>query len=433
MEFENEHTPPTPEPTQGEKLQERQEEIVNQCKSDLEQFQLDMRYTAYPFPQTKWSDTWNPKKHPEYFRKVENGEFSEQERKDRTQILTSETNPNLKITIFRDNGLNFYRVANNTETKKDIRAKLEQFKEFAYIKNLPEHKLRSFNILDVSLTEGMLIPIPIPEDHRKFSEEEFLNHCHDGIVEMLQHEEYGCHVAELLEKIGEKELLTFMLTMAKVESGGLPLGQFEFHRYEKHIPAFSFSIFHVLMSGPGLTARKKLNLSEGQLYHPRNAAKLFLGFLVEKSGGNPGKFFPIMDHVEEFTSFYNGTAWRSINHQYPDTLTKFYKSSGKVLEKSYAAKETPRQKRRILLEFGETLPQAILRANKVNSAPKGEKMVKPEEVEGLAKAIYQYLQKKFKKVSFTTSDQIGVWRDQYGPYIIFRRKGHKEVQYRMAE
>lgn len=433
MEFENEYTPPQePQPRHDEARQAR-EEIIGQCNSDLEQFQVDMKYTSYPFPQTKWSNTWDPSKHPEYFKPVKNGEFSEEERKQRTQILTSETNSALKITVFRDNGLSFYQVATDNETKVSIREKLVQFKEFEYIENLPDHKLRSFNILDVSLTKGMLIPIPIPEDNRKFSEEEFLNHCHDGISSMLQHEEYGCQVAELLEKIGEKELLAFMLTMAKVESGGLPLGQFEFHRYEKHIPAFSFSIFHVLMAGPGLTARKKLNMSEGQLYHPKNAAKLFLGFLIEKSEGNPEKFFPITDHLEEFASFYNGKAWRSINPQYPDTLAKFHESSVKVLEKSYAGRETPRKNRRTLLQFNETLPQAIMRANKVNSDPKGQPMVKPAEAEGLAKAIYQYLQKKFRKVTFTTSDQIGVWRDQYGPYIMFRRKGHREVHYRMAE
>lgn len=430
MEFENENIPPKSPP--ADQNPER-DEVIGQCRSDLEQYRLDMRYTAYPFALSKWSDIWNASKHPQYFVKVKNGEFTQEERKRRTQTLTSETNPSLKVTVFRDNGLNFYLVENDNETKASIRAKLVQFKEFEYIKNLPSYKIASFNILDVSLKKGMLIPIPIPEDHRKFGEEEFLNHCHDGIMEMLQHEEYGCHVAELLDKIGEKELLTFMLTMAKVESGGLPLGQFEFHRYEKHIPAFSFSIFHVLMAGPGLEARKKLNMSEGQLYHPRNAAKLFLGFLIEKSGGNPEKFFPLLEHVEEFTSFYNGTAWRSLNPHYPDTLRKYYASSCKVLNKSQAGKETPRNKRRILLQFNETLPQAILRANKVNSDPRGEPMVKAEEVNGLAKAIYQYLQKKFGKVSLTTSDQIGVWRDQYGPYIMFRRKGHREVHYRMAE
>lgn len=126
-----------------------------------------------------------------------------------------------------------------------------------------------------------------------------------------------------------------MLAIAKQESGGKPIGQFELHRWEPHQSAFSFSLFHVLMKGAGMRARQHLDMTEGQLYHPKNAAKLFLAFLCEKSRKgklcDPERFFPLMKNLNSFARFYNGAAWKRINPHYTRHLRKYYHQSGKII------------------------------------------------------------------------------------------------------
>ncbi len=104
------------------------------------------------------------------------------------------------------------------------------------------------------------------------------------------------------------------------EAGGQPLGRLELHRWEEGQHAFSFGYCHVVMVGPGLRARQRLGLTEGQTYHPVNSAKLFLAFLFEKSaemGKDPADFFPMQGkRAEAYAAFYNGTSWRSINPHY---------------------------------------------------------------------------------------------------------------------
>ncbi len=94
-----------------------------------------------------------------------------------------------------------------------------------------------------------------------------------------------------------------------------------------------------------MKARQNLNMTEGQLYHPKNAAKLFLAFLCEKSrrgrSCNPEKFFPLMKNLNKFARFYNGTAWRRINPHYTRNLKKYYRDSKRVLGGRKAKRKSP--------------------------------------------------------------------------------------------
>jgi len=278
-------------------------------------------------PQQKDHPFWDNNK--EYFRKVNNGEFSKEEYTQRFKKL-----PNGEI-IFEDIGaLVFYKVEKG-DTIQTIHEKLSKYKQFEHLKTSSRSKIKSFNVPQSSLTPGMLIPIPLAEEDRTLTDEQFVNYCNEAIDEMTNDEEYGPATRKIIKKTSKGELLAVMLTIAKQESGGKPIGQFELHRWEPHQSAFSFSIFHVLMKESGIKARKNLNLTEGQLYHPKNAAKLFLAFLCEKSKNgsscNPEKFFPLMKNLEEMALFYNGKAWRKINPNYTRNLSKYYQQSKRLL------------------------------------------------------------------------------------------------------
>ena len=76
---------------------------------------------------------------PDFFRKVENGQFSPEETVRRTEILAA------GVTIFRDIGLNFYKVQVG-DTLIVIRSKLSRIPEFSYLADLSASGLKSFNI-----------------------------------------------------------------------------------------------------------------------------------------------------------------------------------------------------------------------------------------------------------------------------------------------
>ena len=111
-----------------------------------------------------------------------------------------------------------------------------------------------------------------------------------------------------------------------------PLGDVELHRREPAFKALSLSYFHILMeknpdktTGPWLTARLKLGFTEWQCYHPKNAAKLFLAYRVEKTKGNLKDIFPLTDkNIEKVAIRYNGSKKYvdklEANHHYAEKL-----------------------------------------------------------------------------------------------------------------
>ncbi|HEU0050622.1 MAG TPA: hypothetical protein VFQ60_01015 [Patescibacteria group bacterium] len=281
---------------------------------------------------------------PDFFKTFPNGAFSEEEKQRRTERLPHGE------TVFHDIGLTFYRVERG-DTRAKITQKLAQYPDYQYLLGQTE-KLKSFNIPDASLREGMNIPIPIPNHDRELPDSLFATFADAAIEDLLGHPDYGPFVRAIIQKCGKKELVAAMVAIAKQESGGQPLGQFELHRWEPRYKVFSFSLFHILMTDHGLLARKKLNLTEGQLYHPKNAAKLFLGFLIEKTrshaawlqsqhahnrhinetAAEPKDFFPLVDHhLISFTRFYNGSAWHRINPRYPSNLERYHQQAWQML------------------------------------------------------------------------------------------------------
>lgn len=272
-------------------------------------------------------------KRDDFFKEYEGGRFTPEERVQRTKILRNGE------VVFEDVGLTFYRVKKG-DTVASIREALARYQQFAYLSD-QKMKLQSFNIPTHELKAGMWIPIPIKNTDRHITDKEFVESAASAIEKLKDDETYGEAVKTILARGGmtEKKLVASMLAVAKQESGGQPLGCFEFHRWEgkgSH-NEFSFSMFHVLMSGPGLDARYKLNMTEGQTYNSENAVKLFIAFLVEKAKEtSKGKaankkiaqFFPFTKKsLKNFATFYNGKGWRINNRSYPTNLMKFYKDA----------------------------------------------------------------------------------------------------------
>lgn len=256
---------------------------------------------------------------PEFLQTLtqKDGEWSKEQRKKRKVRLKNGEQ------ILHDVGLSFYLVQKN-DSISEIRQKLSKYDEFKHLDD-QTGKLESFNIPAKKLRQNLWIPIPIENKDRELSEAQFVAYTCRAIEEMIKHPIYGHAVQAILETITLKEFVASIVAVAKQEGGGKPLGQFELHRWEHRYQAFSFSYFHILMSGPGLKARKKLNLTEGQLYHPINAVKLFVAFMIEKSGLKPvDRLFPIPKHKDAFAKFYNGKSWKKINPHYLTNWEKYY-------------------------------------------------------------------------------------------------------------
>lgn len=384
-----------------------------------------------------------------------------------------------KIRLIRDAELTFY-VVQCGDTISGIRQKLGKIPEFQYLKR-PEYskKMYGFNIRPGNLDVGMLIPIPVESKNRRLTDEQFANYCQAAINEMKVDQQYGAQIRQLLKKFSEKDLVELMLAVAKQESGGKPLGQLEFHRWENHRSAFSFSIFHVLMVEAGLTARKKLGMTEGQTYHPKNASKLFLAFLFEKvdlinknqkTNSTLEERLPLgritkkerENRFKKFAGFYNGPNWRK-NH-YVQSLKKYLTDAHDLLSDNSlqtaqqpSAEDTQRLKQKksvlkkpssgtksalspakiesakaepLLFEIGETnLRQAILDTNWLTfQETKVNHLQSNTNVQLFVNRILQYLENRYPKTTTTyyPNDQIGVDNDTQGSYVIFKR-GNEEA------
>lgn len=197
--------------------------------------------------------------------------------------------------IKEDKGMYFYKVKKG-ETLSEIRLKLAEDPRFAYLKdstyelNDSVRNLKSFNIGAKDLKAGLYIPIPVKKEMREFSLHDFYLQSLQAVDEMKNHRIYGDSIKTLLKSISREELAKNMVAFARSEStttqseSNSPIGEVELHRREPHIWAFSFSHYHILMGKgqPGLKARIKLRISEGETYDPKNWWKLFLAYWLEK-------------------------------------------------------------------------------------------------------------------------------------------------------
>lgn len=255
---------------------------------------------------------------PAFHAHIENGEFSEDEKKARTEILQNGE------VVFRDIGVTFYKVRPG-DTLSGIRQKLSKYEEFSYL-DAQSPKLQSFNIPEKALQAGMWLPIPLENEKRIMTEEQFKHYAEQGIEELRHHEKYGKDVEKILQKISLEELLISLMAIAKQESGGAPIGNFVYQRYEPHRKTFSYSMFHIMNEGVGLHARKRLHMSIGQTYHPKNAVQLALVFMIEKARNfdkTADSYFPLDKEIERFAVMYNGGHWQKTNPDYAKHITHY--------------------------------------------------------------------------------------------------------------
>lgn len=261
--------------------------------------------------------TESEKPKDDYFKFYPDGKFSDAESKSRTKNLGQ------GITIRRDIGLVFYKVVAG-DTIDRIKEKLAKLPEFSYLKTLSKVKILSFNIPPKLLQLGMWIPLPSsPDTKKELSDTSFIKYCDQAIDELKKNKIYSQKMTALELAVGKGAIILAMTTTAKVESGG-KLGKFADRRYENGHKVFSYTLFHILMDGAGLKARRNLGMTEGQTLHPKNSVKLFLAFLFEKAGKTDvARYFPLNKHFEDFATFYNGN-WKGRNPSYPDQLKKYY-------------------------------------------------------------------------------------------------------------
>jgi len=261
---------------------------------------------------------------PSYSKFHENGEMTAEELRDKTIRLDKD------ITIIDDTGIYFYVVTESDKTIEQIKEKLLRYPEFSHLKD--QHGLQSLNIHSRHLKPGMKIPIPQANSERIVTDDQFRIDVKTALNQILKNGEYGPTIKHILDKPGmtEDKLINSLLAIAKQESGGEPIGQFEFHRYEgdNGHDEMSVGFGHVLMQGYGLKARKTLGMTEGQTFNITNAAKLVFAFLVEKSNRETRDlwdFFPFTEkNLEDFASFYNGGSWKKTNPDYAKNIWKYY-------------------------------------------------------------------------------------------------------------
>ncbi|PIQ77481.1 hypothetical protein COV82_04340 [Candidatus Peregrinibacteria bacterium CG11_big_fil_rev_8_21_14_0_20_46_8] len=335
--------------------------------------------------------------------------------------------------IFRDVGLVFYIVENDEETIAEIRQKLGRYPEFAHVQK-PTKKVSGFNIPQKSLKKGMFIPIPLKAEERVLEDTEFAEYCSEAIRDMRLHSAYGKRVDEILDRVDEDTLVATMIAAAKQESGGKPLGQFVFHRWEPGPGAFSFSIFHVVQTGPGIAARRKLNMTEGQLYHPKNAAQLFLAYLIEKNGRRTADYFPIDKDWDAWARMYNGKYWKRINPHYVGNMKKYYaqalQDEAPQVRPEYWAGNNVEM---FPIQYGMDIGTAIRHSNTVNSnaAHRENILGNRKNVFALRKLVFNYLKTRYKSDKwYAGRDKIGIGFDAQGVFLIFQRDNdEKEVIY----
>lgn len=245
------------------------------------------------------------------------GSYSPAERRERTRVLSN------GAELLDDAGVFFYRVRPG-DTLSGISATLARDPQFSYLRDRG-YGVASYNADPKRLYPGMWLPIPAEREAYVIDESEFLMAAERAVTRMERHPAYGERVRTLLSRVSRHDVIASMLAVAKVESGGRALGELSLARWEPTHNVFSFSLFHVLMEGAGLRARKNLGLTEGQLFQPENGAALFLAFLLEK--GDPGAVLPVGLHADGFSTFYNGAKWKTYNPTYADDIRSAYREA----------------------------------------------------------------------------------------------------------
>lgn len=230
------------------------------------------------------------------------------------------------VRLIRDVGMSFY-IVQEWDSPNKIRKKLKEIPEFSYLdddKYNPKNKVSSFNVPKESIVPGLFIPVPLPQEVREITLQDFTNYAVQAVEEMKQDWHYGTKTQNLLSNITHDELIATIVTFARCETAqdhtsfSDNIGSVTYHRREPHMSAFSFTPFHILMEKnadgktpwPWLQARLNLKMTEWQAYHPKNACKLFLAYRFEKTKNmDITKYLPITDqNIISTAKLYNGSA-----------------------------------------------------------------------------------------------------------------------------
>lgn len=320
-------------------------ESVTRTRVELQELAMDLGEGER---DSEWSAASHVRE-ADYFVQYMGEDPSDPSYKEKHVVGLKDANGRVVARVYRDAGVTFYQVKAG-DTLYGIRRVLASVPEFSYLKDLPDYGVNSFNVRNprVKLWPGMFIPVPLAEGRSELTEEFFARDAVVAVEEMLAMSDYAPYLKEIFHRgVTVPELVSMMIAVAKQESGGVPIGQMAPHRYEPAQGVFSYSICHVLMNETGVRARRTLRLSEGQLYHPRNAAKILLAFMIEKSLERLGPnltpdgrvqrvadaltgFLPFGEEVgrfETFAGFYNGGAWRAINPDYAEEIHYYYEKA----------------------------------------------------------------------------------------------------------
>lgn len=260
----------------------------------------------------------------EWRKYIRGGRFTTGERQQQTETLAGGEK------VFHDIGLDFYYVQRG-DSRIKIRNRLKEYEEYAYLSEVnPSNRISGFNIGSSDLRAGEPIPIPLEREQRKLEDEQLLKYILLAIEDILRDgpEEYRKKVQAFIDAHGEEELMLSAFAVGRHEAGSNYAGEYALHRHEHKYNSYSYSHFHVLMRDWGLRARKKLGITEGQMMHPVNGAKVFLGFLLEKGG--VWETLPIKDDtIVEFAKLYNGSAHRK--NAYTQRIEGYLESGRDVL------------------------------------------------------------------------------------------------------
>jgi hypothetical protein len=225
--------------------------------------------------------------------------------------------------IYRDpvSGV-YYRKIQSGETLGELRSALAQDERFAYLehrnyKPRSDGNVLSRNIDADNLPVGKLIPIPLDREETQLSDSELRSSAQEALQTMVKHQRYGAFMQHLTDELGEEHLIKVMCAVAKKESDQWATSMY---RYEPGHGKFSYGIYHVLDSGPGMTALSQLHFSSWQVMaNPAKAGQWFRAYCYEKLTemrhsktyadyiAHPEKLFKKRS-LAKFWKIYNGSA-----------------------------------------------------------------------------------------------------------------------------
>lgn len=360
------------------------------------------------------------------------------------------------VTLLHDAWLTFYLMipedvqqkdsinSSRTNTINFIKKKLSNIPQFSYLNGdsyTPTNNvvLWSFNIRpdykklakNSKLNDHPFwIPIPVKKELREIENKSFLEAWNIAQEEIMNYnKEYGKIRDSITKRYWEKEISQLLTAIALVETWrtSQKIGYDTYHRREgwSH-KCFSFGPQHILMENAWLKSRKKLSLTEWQMYHPINSNMVVLWFMIEKikerwikdKNKITKKLINLLDFIDndiivannqslnDFCKFYNG--WTYKTNKYHTKLTT-------ALNRLKIPKEITQNKANFTYENIDSKWNNFIYSYKIDLSQDSDTMISN-------KAII----KKFKKAYNIDTDSIQVTRKNWE--IFSDKIRHKDGQ-----